>query len=107
MACSAARSRTHFGTDPLSVSTVNQLPPRPVLKVSVTARARYCGRGEEVRRSRVPCPLPRDEPPPEASLDGPPPNADHVLQRTLGTVRQERDHAVRRRGRITALTTTF
>lgn len=47
-----------------------------------------------------------EELPPEAALDGPPKNADHVLQRTLGTVRQERHQAVRRRGRITALTST-
>ncbi len=48
-----------------------------------------------------------EELPPEAALDGPPPNADHVLQRTLGTVHRERRQAVRRRGRITALTSTF
>ncbi|WP_053736700.1 hypothetical protein [Nocardia sp. NRRL S-836] len=48
-----------------------------------------------------------EELPPEAALDGPPPNADHVLRRTLGSVRQERHRAVRRRGRITALTSSF
>ena len=48
-----------------------------------------------------------EELPPEAALDGPPPDADHVLQRTLGTVRQERRQADRRRGRIRALTSTF
>ncbi|HUQ57843.1 hypothetical protein [Lentzea sp.] len=48
-----------------------------------------------------------EELPPEAVLDGPPPNADHLLQRTLGTVRAERHQAVRRRGRITAVTSTF
>ncbi|GGU60561.1 hypothetical protein [Lentzea flava] len=48
-----------------------------------------------------------EELPPEAALDGPPRNADHLLQRTLGTVREERHQAVRRRGRITALTSTF
>lgn len=48
-----------------------------------------------------------EELPPEAALDGPPPNADHLLQRTLGSVREERHQAVRRRGRITALTSTF
>ena len=48
-----------------------------------------------------------EELPPEAMLDGPPPNADHLLQRTLGTVRDERHQAVRRRGRITALSSTL
>jgi hypothetical protein len=48
-----------------------------------------------------------EELPPEAMLDGPPPNADHLLQRTLGTVREERHQAVRRRGRITALSSTL
>jgi hypothetical protein len=48
-----------------------------------------------------------EELPPEAALDGPPRDADHLLQRTLGTVREERHQAVRRRGRITALTSTF
>lgn len=48
-----------------------------------------------------------EELPPEAALDGPPRDADHLLQRTLGTVRDERHEAVRRRGRITALTSTF
>ena len=48
-----------------------------------------------------------EELPPEAALDGPPTNADHLLQRTLGSVREERHQAVRRRGRITALTSTF
>jgi hypothetical protein len=48
-----------------------------------------------------------EELPPEAALDGPPRDADHLLQRTLGTVRDERHQAVRRRGRVTALTSTF
>jgi hypothetical protein len=48
-----------------------------------------------------------EELPPEAALDGPPRDADHLLQRTLGTVRAERHQAVRRRGRVTALTSTF
>ncbi|MFD9701916.1 anti-sigma factor [Lentzea sp. NPDC059081] len=48
-----------------------------------------------------------EELPPEAMLDGPPPNADHLLLRTLGTVREERHQAVRRRGRIAAVTSTF
>ncbi|HEX7301462.1 anti-sigma factor [Lentzea sp.] len=48
-----------------------------------------------------------EELPPEAALDGPPPNADHLLQRTLGTVREERHQAVRRRGRLTAVTSAF
>lgn len=48
-----------------------------------------------------------EELPPEATLDGPPPSADHLLQRTLGTVRDERQQAVRRRGRITALSSTL
>ncbi|MET8763636.1 hypothetical protein [Lentzea sp. NPDC004782] len=48
-----------------------------------------------------------EELPPEAALNGPPRDADHLLQRTLGTVREERHQAVRRRGRITALTATF
>ncbi len=48
-----------------------------------------------------------EELPPEAALNGPPRDADHLLQRTLGTVRDERHLAVRRRGRITALTSTF
>ncbi|SER41424.1 RNA polymerase sigma-70 factor, ECF subfamily [Lentzea xinjiangensis] len=48
-----------------------------------------------------------EELPPEAMLDGPPPDADHLLQRTLGTVREERHQAVLRRGRITAITSTF
>ncbi|GAB2816369.1 hypothetical protein [Lentzea nigeriaca] len=48
-----------------------------------------------------------EELPPEAALDGPPRDADHLLQRTLGTVREERHQAVRRRGRVTALTSTF
>ena len=30
-----------------------------------------------------------EELPPEAALDGPPRDADHLLQRTLGTVRDE------------------
>lgn len=48
-----------------------------------------------------------EELPPEAALNGPPKDADHLLQRTLGKVRVERHQAVRRRGRITALTSTF
>ncbi|WP_191300663.1 anti-sigma factor [Lentzea cavernae] len=48
-----------------------------------------------------------EELPPEAALDGPPPDMDHLLQRTLGTVREERHQAVRRRGRITALSSTL
>ncbi|MFD4671081.1 anti-sigma factor [Lentzea sp. NPDC058450] len=48
-----------------------------------------------------------EELPPEAALDGPPPNMDHLLQRTLGSVREERQQAVRRRGRITALSSTL
>ncbi|MCR3753302.1 hypothetical protein [Lentzea californiensis] len=48
-----------------------------------------------------------EELPPEAALDGPPPDLDHLLQRTLGTVREERYQAVRRRGRITALSSTL
>ena len=48
-----------------------------------------------------------EELPPEAALDGPPPDLDHLLQRTLGTVREERHLAVRRRGRITALSSTL
>jgi hypothetical protein len=48
-----------------------------------------------------------EELPPEAALNGPPQNADHLLRRTLGTVREERHQAVRRRGRITAVTSTF
>ncbi|WP_143091536.1 anti-sigma factor [Lentzea albida] len=48
-----------------------------------------------------------EELPPEAALDGPPPDLDHLLQRTLGTVREERRQAVRRRGRITALSSTL
>ncbi|NKE58291.1 anti-sigma factor [Lentzea sp. PSKA42] len=48
-----------------------------------------------------------EELPPEAALNGPPHNADHLLQRTLGTVREERHQAVRRRGRITAMTSTL
>ncbi|MGW6933287.1 hypothetical protein ACWGE0_24740 [Lentzea sp. NPDC054927] len=48
-----------------------------------------------------------EELPPEAALDGPPQNADHLLRRALGTVREERHQAVLRRGRITALTSTF
>lgn len=48
-----------------------------------------------------------EELPPEAALDGAPRDADHLLQRTLGTVRAERHQAVRRRGRVTALTSTF
>jgi hypothetical protein len=48
-----------------------------------------------------------EELPPEAALNGPPQNADHLLRRALGTVREERHQAVRRRGRITALTSTF
>ncbi|MFD5831368.1 anti-sigma factor [Lentzea sp. NPDC060358] len=48
-----------------------------------------------------------EELPPEAALDGPPPNADHLLRRTLGTVREERHRAVRRRGRVAAVTSTF
>ncbi|SDG44225.1 hypothetical protein SAMN05216553_10889 [Lentzea fradiae] len=48
-----------------------------------------------------------EELPPEAELDGPPPNADHLLRRTLGTVREERHQAVRRRGRVTAVTSVF
>lgn len=48
-----------------------------------------------------------EELPPEAGLDGPPPDMDHLLQRTLGTVRDERQQAVRRRGRITALSSTL
>ncbi|MFC3896004.1 anti-sigma factor [Lentzea rhizosphaerae] len=48
-----------------------------------------------------------EELPPEAALNGPPQNADHLLLRTLGTVREERHQAVRRRGRITAVTSTF
>lgn len=48
-----------------------------------------------------------EELPPEAALNGPPPNADHLLQRTLGTVRDERQQAVRRRARVTAVTATF
>ncbi|MFI6099651.1 anti-sigma factor [Lentzea sp. NPDC051213] len=51
--------------------------------------------------------LMEEELPPEAAFDGPPPDADHLLQRTLGTVRSERRAAVRRRGRTTALTSTF
>jgi hypothetical protein len=51
--------------------------------------------------------LMEEELPPEALLNGPPKNADHLLQRTLGTVREERHQAVRRRGRVTALTSTF
>ncbi|ANZ38893.1 hypothetical protein BBK82_25290 [Lentzea guizhouensis] len=49
----------------------------------------------------------KEELPPEAALDGPPPDADHVLQRTLGTVRRERHDAGRRRGRVMAATSTF
>ncbi|SDP72070.1 hypothetical protein [Lentzea jiangxiensis] len=48
-----------------------------------------------------------EELPPEAALDGPPPNADDLLRRTLGTVREERHQAVRRRGRITAVSSTL
>ena len=48
-----------------------------------------------------------EELPPEAALNGPPRDADHLLQRTLGTVRDERHQAVRRRGRITALSSTL
>ncbi|WP_434441153.1 anti-sigma factor [Lentzea sp. E54] len=48
-----------------------------------------------------------EELPPEAALDGPPPHADDLLQRTLGTVRDERHQAVRRRGRITAVSSTL
>jgi hypothetical protein len=48
-----------------------------------------------------------EELPPEATLNGPPQNTDHLLQRALGTVREERHRAVRRRGRITVLTSTF
>jgi hypothetical protein len=48
-----------------------------------------------------------EELPPEAALNGPPRDADHLLQRTLGTVREQRHQAVRRRGRVTALTSTF
>lgn len=47
-----------------------------------------------------------EELPPEAALNGPPKDADHLLRRALGTVREERHQAVRRRGRITALTST-
>lgn len=46
-----------------------------------------------------------EELPPEAFLEGPPPDADLLLQRTLGTVRAERTRAVRRRGRLAAATT--
>ncbi|GLZ34654.1 hypothetical protein Lesp02_68410 [Lentzea sp. NBRC 105346] len=45
-----------------------------------------------------------EEIPPEAFLEGPPPD-DLLLQRTLGTVRAERSRAVRRRGRLAAATT--
>lgn len=48
-----------------------------------------------------------EELPPEAALDGPPRDADHLLRRTLVTVREERHQAVRRRGRVTALTSTL
>ncbi len=47
-----------------------------------------------------------EELPPEAALDGPPKDADHLLRRALGTVREERHQAGLRRGRITALTST-
>lgn len=38
-------------------------------------------------------------------MEGPPPEADLLLQRTLGTVRAERTRAVRRRGRLAAAVT--
>lgn len=47
-----------------------------------------------------------EELPPEAALNGPPNDANHVLQRTLGTVREERHRAARRRSRVAALTST-
>lgn len=48
-----------------------------------------------------------EELPPKAALDGPPPDMDRLLQRTLGTVREERHQAARRRRSITALLSTL